>query len=183
VKRFDHADRSAADGGLEVPTGRLLLRPLPSNAAAVLPGDRRAAAEAIGAALHDDWPLPDVLDLFPVVAVAPPDAPPFNVWIVIEAATNTVVGDVGFIGPPGASGIVEIGYSIVPARRRRGYARDATNALVVWAFEQPGVLSVVAGTDRDNIASQKVLEAVGFERTGSDGDEIRWRIDRPSDER
>jgi ribosomal-protein-alanine N-acetyltransferase len=164
--------------GLEVRTERLLLRPMPSNAAAVLPGDRDAAANAIGASLDEEWPLPDVLDLLPALAAAPPDAPPFGVWTVVETSTETVVGDIGFIGAPDDSGIVEIGYSIVPSQRGRGYAREAATALVAWAFQQPDIRQVVAGTEPANLASERVLEHVGFERTGLVSDEVRWRIER-----
>lgn len=45
---------------LSLETPRLILRPLPAAAAAVLPGDRDAAAQLIGAPLDPDWPLNDI---------------------------------------------------------------------------------------------------------------------------
>jgi RimJ/RimL family protein N-acetyltransferase len=167
----------------EIRSARLLLRPLPPLAAAALPGERGSAAALIGAALDDAWPQPDVVDLFPAVAQLPPESVSFGVWTVIEVATNSVVGDIGFVVPPDADGVVEMGYSIVPSRRRRGYAGEAAAALVGWAFEQQGVTAVVAGTDADNAASERVLEKAGFARTGEAGGEVRWRLDRPGPER
>jgi ribosomal-protein-alanine N-acetyltransferase len=158
---------------------RLLLRPLAPLAAAALPGDRASAAALIGAALDDAWPQPDVVDLLPTVAQLPPESVAFGVWTVIEVATNCVVGDIGFVVPPDADGVVEMGYSIVPTRRRRGYASEAAAALVGWVFQQPGVSAVVAGTDAGNAASQRVLEKAGFARTSEAGGEVRWRLDRP----
>ena len=61
-------------------------------------------------------------------------------WVVIEAESDTVVGDIGFIRPPDDAGEIEVGYSVVPSRRRRGYATEALQALAHWAFEQPGVV-------------------------------------------
>ena len=92
---------------------------------------------------------------------------------MLERATQTVVGDAGFEGPP-TGGVVEIGYSVTPGRRRRGYASEAARALVGWALAQDGVDTVVAGCAPDNIASVRTLERLGFVRTGLEGDEIRW---------
>jgi ribosomal-protein-alanine N-acetyltransferase len=81
-------------------------------------------------------------------------------------------------GPKGlpADGVVEIGYSMIPDRRRRGYASEAAAALVDWARSQEDVETVVAACDRENVASIRTLERLGFARTGMDGDEIRWRL-------
>jgi len=158
-----------------VQTARLDLRPLPPAAAAALPSDRDAATNELGAALSPEWPHADLLDVLPMQAAAAPDAVPYGVWVIIKRATETVIGDIGFRGPPDADGIVEIGYSVVPARRRRGYATESARALLGWAAEQPGVDSVVAGCDRDNAASIKTLERLGFRRTGETNSELRWR--------
>ncbi|MHB8649207.1 MAG: GNAT family N-acetyltransferase, partial [Gaiellaceae bacterium] len=66
-----------------------------------------------------------LLDVLPLQAAAAPSDECFGVWVMIERDTGTVVGDVGFIGPPDESGIVEVGYSVIPDRRRRGYATEA----------------------------------------------------------
>lgn len=85
-----------------------------------------------------------------------------------------MVGDAGFKGPP-EGGVVEIGYSVTPNRRRSGYAGEAARALVDWALAQDGVDAVVAGCAPDNVASVRTLERLGFIRTGLEGDEVRWR--------
>src|SRR5262245_10119594 len=160
---------------LGVQTERLELRPLPPAVAAVLPGDRSAAEELLGAALSADWPQGDLLDVLPLQARSNGRAADFGVWVLIERASQTVIGDAGFKGPP-ADGIVEIGYSVIPDRRRRGYAREAAAALVDWARSQEDVDTVIAACDRENVASIRTLERLGFARTGMDGDEIRWRL-------
>jgi ribosomal-protein-alanine N-acetyltransferase len=157
-----------------------VLRPLPPAAAARLPDDRRGAAAVVQAAFDDEWPLPDVLVLMPAQAESSPQSAAFGVWIVIEAATTTVVGDIGFLGSPGPSGVVEMGYSVVPSRRRRGYATEAARALAGWALHQPGVAAVEAETDADNLASQLVLERIGFRRTAATPETLRWRLERGS---
>lgn len=160
---------------LSLRTRRLELRPLPPTVAAELPGDRAAAEAALGATLPADWPQGDLLDVLPLQARSDGRAADFGVWVVIERATQTVVGDAGFKGLP-ADGVVEIGYSVIPDRRRRGYASEAAAALVDWARNQEDVETVVAACDRENVASIRTLERLGFARTGMDGDEIRWRL-------
>ena len=94
---------------------------------------------------------------------------------MIEGESKTVVGDIGFLGAPGADGSVEIGYSVIPDRRGRGYATEAARALVDWALRQPEVTTVVAGCDNDNVPSIRTLERLGFVRTGEADGQVRWR--------
>jgi len=159
-------------------TERLELRPLPAAAAAALQEDREGASRTLGAALPDAWPQPDLLDVLPLQAAAPAENERFGVWVMIERDSRSVVGDIGFIGPPDENGSVEVGYSVVPGRRRRGYATEAARAIVEWALRQPGVQVVVAGCDSDNAPSIRTLERVGFRRTGEANGQIRWCYDR-----
>jgi RimJ/RimL family protein N-acetyltransferase len=161
---------------LRLATARLELLPLPPAAAAALPGDRAAAAAALGAALDPDWPLADLHDVLPLHARAAPPDVPFGIWAIVERATATVVGDAGFLGPPGDDGVVEVGYSVVPGRRRLGFATEAVGALVAWARAQPRVTVVVAGCDPGNAASIRTLERLGFAREGDVDGQLRWRL-------
>jgi ribosomal-protein-alanine N-acetyltransferase len=157
-------------------TERLDLRALPAAAAAALPDDRAVAAAAMEASLSASWPQPDLLDVLPMQASADPEHEPYGIWVVIERASNSVVGDIGFMGRP-TDGAVEMGFSVVPERRRRGYASEAARALVDWALAQPAVDRVVARCEAGNDASIGVLERSGFVRTHEDDGLIHWRIE------
>lgn len=163
----------------DVPSARLLtprleLRPLLAPAAAALPEDRLSASRHLGVPLHDEWPGPDLLGVLPRQAATAKETEHFGIWVIIESATGTVVGDVGFHGPP-EDGAIEIGYCVVPSRRRLGYATEAAGALVAWATSQPDVLCLVAGCAPDNVPSIATLERLGFGRTNEAKGEIRWR--------
>lgn len=160
---------------LQIRTARLDLRPLKPEAAAALPQQRDLAAELIAARLPDDWPAPDLLDVLPMQAAAG-ELACFGVWVVIEHDSNTVIGDIGFFGPPTSDATVEVGYSIIPARRRRGYATEAGSALINWALEQRGIESVVAGCDPENLPSTRTLERLGFSQTEANETQLRWRL-------
>jgi ribosomal-protein-alanine N-acetyltransferase len=160
-------------------TERLELRPLPAGAAAALPEDREKAARVLGAILPAEWPQPDLLDVLPSQAAASSDAERFGVWVMIEHESGSVVGDIGFMGPPDARGSVEVGYSVIPDHRRRGYATEAARAIVEWILTEPSVTVVVAGCEEGNEASIRTLDRIGFRRTGQTNGEIRWRYGRP----
>lgn len=82
--------------------------------------------------------------------------------LVVHRDDRVVIGDAGFMGPPDASGSVELGYSIVPAYRRQGYAVEAARALLEWALARPDVTRVGAECFPDNAASIRVLEKIGM---------------------
>jgi len=59
-------------------------------------------------------------------------------------------------------GTVEIGYSILPAFQRSGYASEAVAALVEWAFADARVERVIAETFPELAGSIGVLRKTGF---------------------
>ena len=166
-------------GSLRIGTRHLDLMPLPAEAAAALPDDRSAASRQIGALLPEAWPQVDLLDVLPMQAAAPNiEAERFGVWLLIERDTNTVVGDIGFFGPPQGRS-VEIGFSVIPDRRRRGYASEAARALVDWALQQPGIIEVTARSDAENEASARVLTRAAFDRLSASKRTVHWRRRSP----
>ncbi|MGH2408360.1 MAG: GNAT family N-acetyltransferase [Candidatus Limnocylindrales bacterium] len=156
---------------------RLEPRPLPSAAAGALPGDRALAARLLDATLSPAWPLADLLDVLPMQAAADAAAEPFGVWVMIDREGREVIGDIGFMGPPDPDGSVEVGYSVVPGHRRRGYATEAARAVVAWALEQPDVKRVIAHCKAGNEPSIRTLERTGFQRTGEADGLLAWRIE------
>jgi len=61
---------------------------------------------------------------------------------------------------------VGLGYVIARSHQRKGYATEATRAIINWAFQQSTIYRVNASTDVENIASQRVLEKAGMLREG-----------------
>lgn len=96
-------------------------------------------------------------------------------WLVravIDVDSDQIVGHAGFHGPPDETGMVEIGYTIEPAFRRRGYARATTAALIDYASGEPGVTRVRASISPDNVASLATIRPFGFVQVGEQMDEI-----------
>ena len=90
--------------------------------------------------------------------------------IVLREAT-TMIGFVNFHGPPGVNdtaepGAVELGWTVFPKHRRKGYATETALALMGWAASEHGIRRFVSATTPDNLASLRVHEKLGFARTG-----------------
>ncbi|WP_246165273.1 GNAT family N-acetyltransferase [Arthrobacter yangruifuii] len=106
-------------------------------------------------------------------------------WIsraIYDPGLGRAVGVAGFHGPPDDSGMVEVGYSVDPAYRRRGYARAALQALLEVAARDPSIHTVRATISPDNSASRRLVEQYGFVAKGEqwddeDGLEIIYEVD------
>ena len=162
---------------LELTTTRLRLAPCSVAAAQAAIDDRGALAAALAARVPPDWPGEDLRDFLPVYGqlVGSADAQAgWGIWLILLPAEYSLIGDIGFKGPPDATGTVEIGYSILPLFRGHGYATEAAAALVAWAAAQPAVRRVTAECLADNDASIRVLEKIGMRQIARDEHGLRW---------
>jgi RimJ/RimL family protein N-acetyltransferase len=100
----------------------------------------------------------------------------FGMYQVVRRADGCVIGDVGFMGPPDATGAVLLGCAITEDARGQGYATEALCALLDWARGQSGLTCVLADTTRSNLASQRLLERVGLRRIGEDGELLYYML-------
>jgi [ribosomal protein S5]-alanine N-acetyltransferase len=164
--------------GLWYVSPRLVLRPVPWEAVRAIAASRRLDGWAADYPSAGDVVIMDLLHRVGRAAWSGLD----QAWghrQVVERASGMVVGGIGFLGPPDL-GEVEVGYGIVPSRQGRGYATEALCAMVTMAWAHLGVTAVVAGTERGNAASQRVLEKAGFQRAGAVAGQCRYRLSRPS---
>jgi ribosomal-protein-alanine N-acetyltransferase len=157
---------------------RLVLRPVPWEAVQAITAGRRLPGWA------DDYPAEGDAMIAGLLFRAGPAAWPGanQAWghrQIVERATGLVVGGIGFAGPPGAAGEVELGYGIVPSRQGRGYATEAVAAMVAGARAAPVVAAGVPPPATGNAASRRVLEKAGFQLVAAD-EELRFRLPRPS---
>jgi RimJ/RimL family protein N-acetyltransferase len=73
---------------------------------------------------------------------------------------------VGFIGPKQLEGwkVPEIGWNIIPDQRGRGYATEATIAVIDWLFDVRDCVEIVHYITVDNLSSQRVATKLGSHR-------------------
>jgi len=89
-----------------------------------------------------------------------------------DAGERLVVGSIGFHGPPDEEGKLEVGYSVDPAFRRRGYAIECVRAMFDWAHREHGVTEFIASVSPDNRPSLNLIAQFGFDKLGEQMDEI-----------
>jgi uncharacterized protein len=167
-------------------TPRLTLIPATPALAQAELRDVAAFAGLLGAAVPADWPPGELADarlVFLCLLEANPTWIGWLGWYAVECGSDghavgdvgshvageacaTLVGSVGFKGPPDAEGTVEIGCSLLPSYQNRGLATEMTAALVEWAAAR-GARLVQAHTDPDNEGAARVLKRLGFHDTGA----------------
>lgn len=138
----------------------------------------------LGAQLTAEWPPLDwedhVIEMIFMQASQMPSSLGWHRYALLHEGREkrTLIGCVG--GFPKADGVVEIGYSTLPAYQRRGFGSEAARALVDWLLRQEGVRAVTAQTFATMPESIKVMERCGmvFAGEGDDPGTVRYRRDR-----
>ena len=142
--------------------------------------DPAAFTALTGASLDDVRPL--------VEAVVAQDAahrertgptPGWGGFLVVDNATDRVVGACGFVNAPDAAGAVEIGYGTFPPYERHGFAGASCAALLARAARTGQVHIVRAHTLPVPNASTRILARHGFVQVGTaedpdEGPVWRW---------
>jgi ribosomal-protein-alanine N-acetyltransferase len=167
-------------------TERLLIRPFVMDDLA--DAQRLFDVELQDASLHTDKPdtLGERREWLQWAALNPAqlaklNQPPYGDRAVILKSSGQLIGSCGFVPclAPfeqlpgfGASGEPEnhgkwspefgLFYAISPSYRRRGYATEAAQALVEYAFRELHLKRIVATTDNDNAGSMGVMSRLGM---------------------
>lgn len=162
----------------EITTPRLTLVPATDALLAGSLAGADALAHALGVTVPSSWPP----ELFDAGAMewnrewlrAHPDEAAWGTRFIVRRGTGgalaTAIGICGFRGAPDADGIVELGYGVLGEHQRQGYASEAVEGLVAWAFTDPRVHAVTAQTLESLAASLGVLRRCGFAYAGPGSD-------------
>jgi ribosomal-protein-alanine N-acetyltransferase len=156
-----------------IATERMDLVLLPPALLRLIAGGRNAELErALGTRVPKGWAdgIPASLRLEQLAA--DPSEEPWLVRAMVLRAPRRLVGSVGFHQPPDGSGRAEIGYDVVAAERRKGYAREAIRGLTEWAFATGRAHICVASISPDNTPSLALVRSLGFRHVGEQIDEV-----------
>lgn len=165
-----------------IETDRLALVPMtPDFLRASLSRDREEAEALLGADLPGDWPL-GVEDLLGMRLADLEEDPALQPWLLramILHGTRTMVGYAGFHSAPGPAylqeispGAVEMGWTVLPAFRRRGFARETCLAFMEWARRYHHVPAFILSIAPENAPSLALAQQLGFVKIGSHVDEV-----------
>ena len=90
----------------------------------------------------------------------------FSNYTLIRKNDGVKLGSCGLYDREGVTGI-DIGFAILPEYERMGYIREATERLKQAAFEEFSLKEIKAITTKDNFASQKILQIIGMQPSGT----------------
>jgi RimJ/RimL family protein N-acetyltransferase len=148
---------------LPIETERLLVRSF------------NAAADSVE--MFDVYGDPDVMRFIPGRALADAEAVKalldgyanaqqtrgFSSWGLVDRATGSLVGDVGF-GIFGLTGDIELGYTLARRYWGRGYATEAAGACLAAGLTQLSPERIIAVVDEANEPSLRVALRIGMRR-------------------
>ncbi|HPF64646.1 GNAT family N-acetyltransferase [Lentimicrobium sp.] len=168
-----------------IETERLYIRPLPyAQLLKYSLADRSLEQElnvkALPAELSPDLKEALETSILTNVAGAGSDYLYFTLWNIVLKSRREMVGDLCLMGRPDAKGTIEIGYGIHEAFRGYGYMAEAIAGLIGWAAGRPEIRAICASTEKDNLASQKVLTNNGFLLQSASGTLLNWRLELKS---
>lgn len=94
-------------------------------------------------------------------------------WFLERKSDGVIVGSADFKNLPNEAGEVEIGYGLGSEFEHNVYMTETVQAMCDWALRQKNVSRVIAETERDGYASQRILQRCGFVQT-KNGETLWW---------
>jgi RimJ/RimL family protein N-acetyltransferase len=108
------------------------------------------------------------------VRLRPDDAPWLLRAILLRTTSDgplQAIGYLNFHAAPDATGMVEVGYTLLPEARGQGFALEAVRAAFDWATQVHGVHRFRASVAPENERSLNLIGKLGFHQTGEQWDE------------
>jgi RimJ/RimL family protein N-acetyltransferase len=96
-------------------------------------------------------------------------------WMLLRKSDRVIVGSAAFKGLPNQEGELEIGYGLGKEFEHNGYMTEAVAQMCNWGLAQDNVKHIIAETDIDGLASQRILQRNGFVRYHF-GESSWWRL-------
>jgi RimJ/RimL family protein N-acetyltransferase len=144
-------------------------------------------AKLVDAELPEGWPPEgwddQAYDYMADKMTRYPDSRGWGRYIALKpenAGRRILIGTCGATLPLELSDDPEIGYGLLPAYQRQGYATEAVAALIAWIFSHPHIRSVHAQTFPRLEASLRVMLKNGMRFAGPGHEEAtvlyrKWR--------
>jgi RimJ/RimL family protein N-acetyltransferase len=165
----------------DVLTPRLILRTMSASfLAAGLDDDPSAAEALIGLRVPVDWFAEKALMQLRLEDLE--HDPAYLDWSLRAIGLRSTPEMVGYIGfhsrpnppylQPLVADAVELGYTVFPPFRMRGFATEAVIGLIGWAHRTAGIGNFVVSIAPDNEPSRAIAARLGFRRVGEHTDEF-----------
>jgi len=100
-----------------------------------------------------------------------------TIWAAISKLENKMIGDLCMVDQPNSEGEIEIGYGTHQEFQNKGFMTEMVKGMIEWLKTQPKVKVILASTERQNKASNKVLEKNNFDIIGKNENLLNWKLD------
>jgi len=142
--------------------------------------DSDALQNYLGVDIPSDWfAAKGLTELRYQQIIQTPEYQPWSLRAIILHEKGLMIGHIGFHTQPGAAYLhpyapngVEFGFTVFPDFRRKGYAREASVALMAWAHQEHAVSEFILTISPNNMPSLKLAQGLGFRKIGSHVDEV-----------
>lgn len=164
-------------------TERLILMPYTIALCRSILNSDYSSLEILNLKKGISWPDADVLDTLPRIInnlnkVEYPTG--YESWMIIKRDTSEVIGDLGFKGFNNEEENIDLGYGIIKEERRKGYAAEAVNEIIKWAFSNKIVKEITANCSTENMSSINLLTKFNFRQVKIEQDMIYWNLINPN---
>ncbi|QAA32109.1 GNAT family N-acetyltransferase [Clostridium manihotivorum] len=102
----------------------------------------------------------------------------YTYWLIIDKASEKGIGFIGFKGLSNEDSYIEVGYSISPNYRKKGFMTEALKTLIDHTYTFKTFKGITAKKVlKTNIGSIKVLTNCNFSLIGSDEEKYTYLLD------
>jgi len=145
-----------------IETERLILRPLTLADAETAfygwTGDAEVAKYVSWLPHHS---IDDAIEWLNEIEWKPDGSNVDYIWGFVLKSTGELFGSGGLIWEENLQ-MFQVGYNIMKTHWNRGYTTEAMRAILTFAAKNLGIKKVSGGHAKDNLASAKVIEKLGF---------------------
>lgn len=94
-----------------------------------------------------------------------------EIGLVLAISDGVIIGSAGFHDFPDESGMIEIGFGIVPEKQRQGFGMELLHGMWHEISKRPEVKTLRYTVSPENAASMHIIKKLNFELIGEQIDE------------
>lgn len=160
-------------------TERLILKPFTIQICSNLLNNDYSDLEILNLKKGKSWPDNDVIETLPKIInnLTKVDSPTgYESWMIIKKDSLEIIGDVGFKGFNIEQENIDLGYGIIVEERQKGYAFEAVDKIIKWAFSNDIIKEMTANCLAENTKSINLLKKFNFIQTKMENEMIYWKL-------
>ena len=164
---------------IEIFTERLLIVPCSLDIAKSIVFHRQELEDRSPIIIPKGWPAPLVTGLLPfyIEKLEKDDSEyGWGLWLVINYAEKSIIGDVYVHSKPDKMGTVHLSYTMVSDLNDTSLTYESIDALIEWMITQKDVKKVITECSDSNTQSIKLFEKLGMRCTKKDGKFLMWEL-------